>query len=185
MLNETKKSYRGLTAVTVICGIICAGLGTLSHFVYDLAGRSFASALISGVNESTWEHLKLLFIPFFFMTVIEYFIYGRKYSAFFSSRLLGVLLGMTAIAVMYYTYTGIVGKDFPVINIAIFLAAVFIAYAFSYFRIIIFGEGDTPAKSEIPAVFAFVLITALFFAFTFNAPKIGLFRDPVTGNYGI
>lgn len=38
-------------------------LGTLSHFFYDWSGRNPLAALISPVNESIWEHMKLLFFP--------------------------------------------------------------------------------------------------------------------------
>ena len=37
--------------------------GNLLHFVYDWSGESLVAAVISGVNESTWEHMKLLFLP--------------------------------------------------------------------------------------------------------------------------
>lgn len=37
--------------------------GNLLHFVYDWTGKSVAAALFSAVNESTWEHMKLLAVP--------------------------------------------------------------------------------------------------------------------------
>ncbi len=36
--------------------------GTLLHFLYDRTDSPLC-ALISGVNESIWEHMKLLFFP--------------------------------------------------------------------------------------------------------------------------
>ena len=38
-------------------------LGNLLHFVYDWTGQASWAAYISAVNESTWEHMKLLAVP--------------------------------------------------------------------------------------------------------------------------
>ena len=44
--------------------------GTLLHFVYDWSGGNQIAAAFSGVNESTWEHMKLLFFPLFLSLII-------------------------------------------------------------------------------------------------------------------
>ena len=45
-------------------GFIITGiLGVVLHFLYDWLGQNPLIALISGVNESTWEHMKLLYYP--------------------------------------------------------------------------------------------------------------------------
>ena len=36
-------------------------VGTVLHFLYDWLGGAVWVAPFSGVNESTWEHMKLLF----------------------------------------------------------------------------------------------------------------------------
>ena len=38
--------------------------GTLMHFIYEWSGNNKIVALFAPVNESPWEHLKLLFFPF-------------------------------------------------------------------------------------------------------------------------
>ena len=38
-------------------------MGTLLHFLFDWTGGNAVVALFSAVNESIWEHLKLLFYP--------------------------------------------------------------------------------------------------------------------------
>ncbi|MDD7025196.1 MAG: DUF6512 family protein, partial [Oscillospiraceae bacterium] len=37
--------------------------GTISHFVYEWSQNNFILGLFFPVNESTWEHMKLLFFP--------------------------------------------------------------------------------------------------------------------------
>ncbi len=51
-------------------------IGTLLHFLYDLTGYKL-TALFSAVNESTWEHMKLIFFPMLAFAVIEYFLSGE------------------------------------------------------------------------------------------------------------
>ena len=48
-------------------------VGTLLHFTHDWFPNSVVYTVISAVNESTWEHLKLVFFPMLFMTAIGYF----------------------------------------------------------------------------------------------------------------
>ena len=38
-------------------------LGTALHFLFDLPGGSAVAALFSAVNESIWEHIKLIYYP--------------------------------------------------------------------------------------------------------------------------
>ena len=52
--------------------LVAAFLGTLNHFLYFLSGQSPIVALFCPVNESVWEHLKLLYFPFLFVSIWEY-----------------------------------------------------------------------------------------------------------------
>ena len=47
-------------------------LGVLLHFTYEWSGDNPAIGLFSAVNESTWEHLKLIFFPMLLLTMIEF-----------------------------------------------------------------------------------------------------------------
>ena len=37
--------------------------GTLSHFVYEWSGQNFILGFFFPIDESTWEHMKLIFFP--------------------------------------------------------------------------------------------------------------------------
>lgn len=45
-------------------------LGTLLHFTYELSGNNLFIATFSAVNESVWEHLKLIFFPSLLTVII-------------------------------------------------------------------------------------------------------------------
>ena len=40
-----------------------SALGTLAHFAYEWSGKQLLAGAFCAVNESTWEHMKLLFFP--------------------------------------------------------------------------------------------------------------------------
>ena len=40
--------------------LFTAAVGALLHFTYDWSGGTVLAAAFSAVNESTWEHMKLL-----------------------------------------------------------------------------------------------------------------------------
>ena len=51
--------------------VFTSALGTLLHFLYDLTGENVAVSFFSAVNESTWEHMKLLFFPMFLFSLFD------------------------------------------------------------------------------------------------------------------
>lgn len=87
-------------------------VGTLLHFVYHWSGNAPIVGIISPVNESTWEHLKLLFVPMLLFSIIEYFAVGKAFPGFIAAKAFGILLGMLVILAIFYTYTGIIGKNY-------------------------------------------------------------------------
>ena len=155
--------------------------GTLLHFLYDWLGGAVWVAPFSGVNESTWEHIKLLFWPMLAFAVVQSFFF-RDREDFWCIKLRGILFGMVLIPVIFYTYNGAVGKSPDWLNIAIF----FVAAAAVYFcEARLFAGGGVKRGSPKWAVAVLGALAVLFVVFTFITPEIGIFRDPLTGTYGI
>ncbi len=173
---------RNLRNIQII-GFIFTGIGgVLLHFLYDWTDKNTIAALFSGVNESIWEHMKLLFFPMFIFALIEYGLFGKDYRNFWCTKLIGTLIGLLLIPVIYYTYTGILGANADWFNIIIF----FIAAGTTYFiETLLFKQPFVSCKSPCTALIILCLIGLSFMIFTFVQPKIPLFRDPVTLTYGI
>ena len=55
--------YRRLNIFLIIGAVFTIITGTLLHFVYEWSGESLLVGIFSPINESVWEHLKLLFFP--------------------------------------------------------------------------------------------------------------------------
>ena len=108
--------------------LFTGALGTLLHFVYDWSGRSRVAAAFSAVNESTWEHMKLLFIPFLLFAAAEFIVFSEPLRNFFAVKAAAILLGLAAIPALFYTLTGMFGRLPDWMNIAIFFLADALAY---------------------------------------------------------
>ena len=160
---------------------VTALVGTLLHFSYDWLGGALWVAPFSGVNESTWEHMKLFFWPAFLFAVVQSFFF-RDRKDFLMIKLRGILSGLILIPVLFYTYNGVIGKSPDWINISIFFIASAIAFIYEY-RLLRADE-KSDASSKIPLV-SLLIIAATFVIFTFFTPTLGIFRDPIGNTYGI
>lgn len=155
--------------------------GTILHFLYDWLGEALWVAPFSGVNESTWEHMKLLFWPMFIFAIVQSFFFKDR-NDFWCIKLRGILLGIILIPVIFYTYNGVIEKSPDWLNITIFFVSAAIAYIFETRG---FNSGALSCRSKKWAIAVLGVITLLFVAFTFMTPEIGIFKDPLTGIYGI
>ena len=155
--------------------------GTLLHFLYEWSGRSVFIAPFSGVNESTWEHMKLLFWPMLIYAVIQRFFFGG-YASFWQIKMRGICLGLGLIPLIFYTYNGVIGKSPDWVNITIFFV---VAAAVYIYEAVLFGKDYTPINSTRFAIAVISLFALLFVIFTFKTPSLAIFRDPITGAYGI
>lgn len=155
----------------IIYAFIAILLGFLNHFLYQLSGGQAFVALFCPVNESVWEHLKLLFFPILFVSVIEYLRYRPDAVRFFYYRFLAALCAMGATVALFYTYTGVIGRGFLIIDILIFLFSILFAfYLDAYFYRI------NVKKVPMTTVFSLWLILSLsFFVFTCFPPNLPLF----------
>ena len=155
--------------------------GTLLHFLYEWLGEPVWIAAFSGVNESTWEHMKLLFWPMLAYAVFEGFFFRERWD-FWCIKLRGILIGLALIPLIFYTYNGAIEKSPDWVNIAIFFVAAAVAYIYEsrlFYKTILVCNNPKLAFSIL------VLISALFVVFTFITPEINIFKDPITNLYGI
>ena len=154
-------------------------MGTLLHYLYEWSGESVLTAPVSGVNESVWEHMKLLYFPLLLMALIQSRFF-RDYEHFWCVKLRGIALGMLLIPVIFYTYNGAFGKSPDWLNIAIFFITAAAVYIFETRRL----QRESGSCRKGTAILLICLLGVLFAVFTFLPPRVPLFRDPVSGIYG-
>lgn len=172
-----KNKIRNYQIFSVIFTFI---LGTLLHFIYELSGGNSIIATFSAVNESVWEHLKLLFFPMLLTTIIGYFYIGKNVPNFLCSKTIGIITSMLFTVIFFYTYSGILGKNIAIIDISSFFIATILGEYVAY-RLM---SRSFKCNHKI-AIIVLIMIGICFIAFTYSAPPIGIFKDPITGQYGI
>ena len=166
--------------VFLLSGILFTiSAGTALHFLFDWSGRLILAALIAPVNESVWEHLKLLFFPFLLFSALEALI-RRPGPAFYAAGTCGILAGLASIPVLFYTFTGVTGIHALWADILIFLISVVLTFFLRFSLEKRIRPGRTALFLSLSVL---ILLVLLFFLLTFFPPALPLFQDPMTGGY--
>lgn len=161
----------------LIAFIVIGVLGTLSHFGCDIFDCGLPYALIFPVNESVWEHLKLVFYPSAVYFLFEYIISKPESGGFWPSSLFGIYYGMLKIIIIYYTVSGIFGRNIDFVNILSYYIGV---AAILKKRSRLIKHGIYGSESLKAIALAFTVITVLLFSvWSFNPPGLGIFVSPV------
>lgn len=158
----------------IIGAVVTTILGVISHFVYDWTGGNFFVGLFFPTNESTWEHMKLLFFPMFGYTLIAGKRMEEKYPCIYNAMFTGILVGLALIPTIFYTYTGVLGFNVDWVNIALYVISVLAAYYVVYRVAVKCTSGD----SKLLRYAMYVLLVA-FMVFSVYPPKLGIFVSPV------
>lgn len=164
----------------IISGIAIMVIGTLLHFTYEWSNNNPLIGVFSPINESVWEHLKLIFFPMLISTIIGYCYKGKFMPNYLYAKMLGILVSMSFIIIFFYTYTGIIGINFTIIDISSFFIAVALGQYMSYQKI----DSSVTCNNLIP-ITILLAIYICFSIFTFYPPHLDLFKDSLTNMFGI
>jgi hypothetical protein len=178
----TQIKHRSVLLWELIGTVFIIILGSLLHFTFEWSGNQLVVGVFSAVNESVWEHLKLAFWPASLFTLIEYHSLKKKTNNFALAKTIGVYLMVLTIPVVFYSYTAITGESIFAIDISAFVAAVTIGQLASY-KLLTYKKYSENLNRV--SLIAFVLLGLAFVVFTFYSPQLPIFKDPITGEYGI
>lgn len=168
--------------VFIIEGLVTTILGSVLHFTYEWTGQNKFVAYFAAVNESTWEHIKLALSSIFFCTLFDVWFLGSN-SNYWFAKSISFLVPIVVIPVLFYGYRAILKvKSCLPIDITIFCIGAFASSG--VFALLLAAEplgegGETTSMMVMVVVLVFYLLLTKFPAHNF------LFKDPVTGKYGI
>lgn len=123
------KRYKKITGLGILWTLV---LGTLSHFFYQWSHENMLIGLFSPVNESVWEHLKLLFFPALMYMLIEQKAMGKAMPGLLGKNLLGLFAGLLVMPLLFYGYTAFSGKSILLVDIGIFCVCVLLTFLLPY-----------------------------------------------------
>lgn len=165
---------KSLKRHTVLGILFVLLVGTLAHFLYDLSDHNHIIGLFTPVNESVWEHMKLLFFP---MLLYSFFMTSQlkdDYHCIASSLCFGILAGTLLIPVLYYAYTALLGRNCFILDIGTFIVSVLFAFWISY-------RLTLSCKVKPYTAFLCILTGILFICFirfTYHPPALAIFAEP-------
>lgn len=157
-----------------IAGIIFVlTTGTAAHFLYGWTNGNFFIGLFTPVNESVWEHMKLLFFPMLLFSSVMAAQLKGAYPCIASSLCFGILAGTLVIPAFFYGYTFLLGRDVFVLDLLTFFFSVLTAF-FSAYKLTLSCQLKACRLLSFCLVWAFFLC---FMLFTYQPPKLGLFSE--------
>lgn len=148
--------------------------GTLSHFFYAWSKDNTIVGLFSPVNESVWEHMKLIFFPMLIYSIYIIKKLKTHYPCIQSGFSIGILLGTILIPILFYTYTGILGSHTFIFDILTFILAVILAFTVAYKTTVSCKYHDF---EKFLSLLIYLFIIA-FFIFSIYPPILNIFLDP-------
>jgi hypothetical protein len=159
-------------------------IGTVFHFLYKSTGKKFIVGLFVPVNESVWEHLKMLLLPIILWWGIYYSVKGRmlgiNIDKWFFACLISLVTSMITMLVFYYTFTILFEIKCLPLNIFNLLFSVFMGQMLGI-RFYIYSKG---IEWYISATLI-VITTAIFVLLTIFTPHCPILYDQLNKIYGI
>ena len=147
--------------------------GTLQHFVYGWSGQNALVGLLSPVNESVWEHTKLLVFPVVAVGTVEaVLLHDVRRVAW--ATLLEAILGALAIVAVFYAYTGALGTG-PVLWVDITSFVLVVAGGqWLYLRVLLSNQITVPPA--VVSVLGLLALLVLYAVWTVTPPDLPVFQ---------
>lgn len=163
-----------LKKFSIIGLFVIFGLAAFWHFLFELLPTRLI-AVISPVNESVWEHMKLFYFPALIWYVVTYAAAGKHYPNFAFSHALALIVMPVAALILHYAWT-LVFPESAIADIVFTFIAIAIG---SYIAYKLTKSGLTLGRPVFYYV-SMLIVIGLWMAyavFTFNPPNHPLFQS--------
>jgi hypothetical protein len=157
-------------------------VGLVLHYSFAWSGNWKPIALVAPVNESVWEHFKLVFWPALLWALLENAALELDARAFWSAKGYALLIAPILIVIIFYGYTAVLGRNFLAMDIATFVIAVVAAQSASAQLV---KANLQTRRAHLIGIGLLLCQFAAYSTFTFYPPSLGLFEDGRNGIRGI
>ena len=170
-------------AIINVVGVIFIFLiGFILHNLYEWF-PNFFTLVIAPINESIFEHVKMIFTSYVIWTIIKHRIY-KKYglieNSFFFKELLTVILGILLFLAIFLPIYGKFGENLMG-TLTIYLITIIISQIFNYF----FKIKKESKNLNIIGIISIIIIYIIFTYLTYNPLINNFFLDPTNNSYGL
>lgn len=157
-------------------------IGFIIHNLYEWC-PNIVTLILSPVNESVFEHMKMIYTSYIIWIIVKYFIlkkYNIKENNFLLKELLTFLFNITLFLTIYWPIYSKFGENM-LVTLTIYLVTIIISQILNYF---IEFKKDSNVLNIISLIVIF-LIYAFTTYLTYNPPICKLFLDPTNNSYGL
>lgn len=157
-------------------------LSFLCHFLYDLLPNPIFSIFFP-VNESIFEHMKIIASSILFYSPIEYFILKRKeipFNNFLLSNFIMIVSGIIIYLIIFVPIYNMIGENM-LISISLLLLVYIIVELMGCYLL---RRKEIPFQNII-AIVGIIVLYILFGYLTYFPIEGELFIDPIKNQYGI
>ena len=162
--------------------ILCFLLSFIAHNFYDFF-PSFLTSIFFPVNESVFEHMKIIFTCILLSSIVEYYVYkckGIKTNNLTLSIPLTAIFGIVIYLLLYYFIEFIIPH-----SLYVTIALLFLVFLICE-RISLYIQNKEKIKNEkVIGVVLIIICYLVFTIFTYKTPKYPIFYDNNSNVYGI
>lgn len=172
---------------TISC-IISIILGILFHFIYNFLNKPFIIGLFFPVNESVWEHLKLVLVPITLFGIVYSIIYQKTnytLTNFWYHTGMAIIISMVIITTTHYLYLLIFKNVPPFFDIGLYIVSIIISFYYIYTNMKKEYISLNNNNKNSTGILAIITLFLFFIIFTIYPPRLELFKDPITNTFGI
>ena len=157
-------------------------LGSLFHFTYYFSNQNKVVGIFTPVNESIFEHSKLLLYPLILFWGVCYLFMEDEIitNNYFFAMLISIIVSIITMISFYYTYKEIIGNEYMWVDIFDMLLSLFVGQVIAN-HVYEYSKG-------IPVIISVSIILLVVFGYiylTFKPLKTPFFLDKKSKTYGI
>ena len=152
------------------------------HFTYEKI-PNFITSILFPVNESIWEHMKIIATPILFYMIIEYLIFKKaniKYNNFLLAHSISIIISIFVYLIIYLPIDLFFGHNL-IVSIILLVLVFMLSQIISYY----IEKSKHFKNSNLIGLILFLIIYFVFLIFTYYPPRINLFYDTLNLKYGI
>ncbi|HAS28257.1 MAG TPA: hypothetical protein DCR59_03670 [Dehalococcoidia bacterium] len=174
---------RGYIFQWALLGILgVAVIATLWHFLFFLTGEFAVIGAIVPVNNSVWEHFKVILYPMLLFSIIEYRYIGYHTNNYIIAKTVAIFAMLLLIGAVFYTYFYATGTQIAAADISIFVGALVIGQLVGAW---VMTFDPLPKYLNFIAIGILVALAILLIVFTYNPLHVRIFFDTAAGLYGL
>lgn len=170
-----------LVVTEILSFAVCLGLTFIFHFAFEWTSKNYYLAWLFATNESVWEHSKILFYPYFLVSIIEFFVLKPNLKEYLTAKAIPLAFIIPFMLTAFYTYSGIIGKNLTVVDIVLSVVIILLSFVASA-KMLWIGYSSNFAYF---AMFVCSIFLGMMIIFSYYPPKIGVFFDFENLIYGI